>query len=93
MCTLVPLTPKEDTPARRGWPSCGHGWDSVSRLTAPAVQSTWLLGSVTCRVFGRVSCRIAMIILITPATPEAAWVWPMLDLIDPSHSGRERSWP
>ena len=22
-----------------------------------------------------------------PATPAAAWVWPMFDLIDPSHSG------
>ena len=24
---------------------------------------------------------------MTPATPAAAWVWPMLDLIEPSHSG------
>ena len=23
-----------------------------------------------------------------PATPAAAWVWPMLDLMEPSHSGR-----
>ena len=27
-------------------------------------------------------------ILMTPTTPAAAWVCPMLDLIDPSHSGR-----
>ena len=37
-------------------------------------------------------------ILITPATPAAAWVWPMLDLSDPSHSGSPsagpgRRWP
>ena len=32
-------------------------------------------------------------ILITPATPAAAWVWPMLDLIEPSRSGSSRSWP
>ena len=25
---------------------------------------------------------------MTPATPAAAWVWPMLDLTEPSHSGR-----
>ena len=25
--------------------------------------------------------------MITPATPAAAWVWPMLDLIEPSFSG------
>ena len=38
---------------------------------------------------------MAWTILMTPAMPEAAWVWPMLDLIDPSHSGcpSGRSWP
>ena len=28
-----------------------------------------------------------MTILITPATPAAAWVWPMLDFTEPSQSG------
>ncbi|MFD1050395.1 hypothetical protein ACFQ1S_35140, partial [Kibdelosporangium lantanae] len=37
--------------------------------------------------------RIAITILITPARPEAAWVWPMFDFTDPNHSGRSRSWP
>jgi hypothetical protein len=39
---------------------------------------------------------MAMTILITPATPAAADVWPMFDLIDPSHRGSTssgRSWP
>ena len=38
---------------------------------------------------------MAMTILITPATPAAAWVCPMLDFTEPSHSGRSagRSWP
>ncbi|GAA5708303.1 hypothetical protein Save01_09188 [Streptomyces avermitilis] len=38
---------------------------------------------------------MAMTILITPATPAAACVWPMLDFSDPSHSGcpAGRSWP
>ncbi len=36
-----------------------------------------------------------MTILMTPATPDADWVWPMLDFTEPSHSGRSsfRSWP
>ena len=45
-------------------------------------------GSSTCSVCGSTPCRIAMTILMTPATPAAAWVWPMLDFIEPSHSGR-----
>ena len=36
---------------------------------------------------GSTPSRIASTILITPATPAAAWVWPMLDLIEPSRSG------
>ena len=35
-------------------------------------------------------CRIASTILITPGDPAAAWVWPMFDLTEPSHSGRPR---
>ena len=34
-----------------------------------------------------------VIILMTPATPAAAWVWPMLDLTEPSHSGCLRAGP
>jgi hypothetical protein len=89
---LVPLTPKDDTPARRGRPD-GHSRASVSSSTAPAVQSTWDDGVSTCSVGGRTPCRIAMIILITPPTPAAACVCPMLDFSEPSHSGVERSWP
>ena len=53
----------------------------------PAAQSTCEEGASTCRVFGSSPSRIAITILITPATPAAAWVWPMLDLIEPSCSG------
>ncbi len=44
-------------------------------------------GSSTCKVGGSTPCRIAITILITPATPAAVEVCPMFDLIDPSHSG------
>ncbi len=73
-CALVPLTPNEDTPARRARPVSGHGTASVSRRTSPAVQSTCGVGWSTCSVRGSMPCRIAITILITPATPAAAWV-------------------
>ncbi len=50
---LVPLTPKDETPARRGRPLSGQSRASVSSSTAPAVQSTCTDGSSTCSVLGR----------------------------------------
>src|SRR5262249_38692778 len=83
-CALVPEIPNEDTPARRGRPSCsGQGRDSVSSATAPESQSTCEDGASTCNVLGSTPCRIASTILITLATPAAAWVCPMLDLTEP----------
>ncbi|RGC65729.1 hypothetical protein C5N14_27215 [Micromonospora sp. MW-13] len=84
---LVPLIPNEETAARRGRSTAGHGVGSVTRVTAPVDQSTCGVGSSTCRVAGTVPCRIACTILITPAMPAAAWVWPMFDLIEPSSRG------
>ncbi len=86
-CALVPLMPNEDTPARRGRSSACHGRGSVSSSTAPDSQSTCGEGSSTCNVFGSRPLRMAMTILMIPPTPAAAWVWPMLDLSEPSHSG------
>ncbi|RGC65731.1 hypothetical protein C5N14_27180 [Micromonospora sp. MW-13] len=93
VCTLVPLIPNEDTAARRGRSTAGHGCGSVSSATAPAAQSTCGDGWSTCRVDGSSPYRIAMIILITPATPAAAWECPMFDLIDPRNSGRSAGRP
>ncbi len=90
---LVPLMPNEDTPARRGRPVSGQGRVSVSSSTAPADQSTCEDGSPTCRVGGSSPRRSASTILITPATPAAAWVCPMFDLTEPSHTGSSRSCP
>ncbi|GAT71485.1 hypothetical protein PS9374_07176 [Planomonospora sphaerica] len=95
MWALVPLSPNDDTPARRGWPFRFHSRASVSSSTRPSDQSTCGVRSSACSVFGSTPFRSAMTILITPATPAAAWAWPMLDLIEPSQSGRSsgRSWP
>ncbi len=90
---LVPLMPNDETPARRGRSTDGHGRDSVVSSTAPAVQSTSEVGASTCRVFGTTPWRMASTTLMMPATPAAAWEWPMLDLMEPSSSGSERSWP
>ncbi|GID80427.1 hypothetical protein Ade02nite_90680 [Paractinoplanes deccanensis] len=73
-CALVPLIPKLDTPARRGRPESGHGTASAATSTAPAPQSTCDEGASTCNVRGTTPCRIAITILITPATPAAACV-------------------
>ena len=89
----MPLSPNDEIPALRG-PACdssllaSHGTGSHSSDTAPLDHSTFLEGSSTCRVRGSTPWRSACTILITPATPAAAWVWPMFDFTDPTHSGR-----
>ncbi len=92
---FVPLMPNAETPARLGWPVSGQAWLSVVSATVPADQSTCGVGSSTCSVFGTTPWRIASTILMTPATPAAACVWPMLDFRAPRSSGRSwgRSWP
>lgn len=74
VCALVPLIPKEEMPARRGWSDAGQGVRSVSSRTAPADQSTCGDGASTCSVRGSSPWRMAMTILMMPATPAAAWV-------------------
>ena len=94
-CALVPLIPNDDTPARRGRPGrrprrCG----SVSSRDArrrPSPRAATARRRAASR--GSTPCRSAMTILITPATPAAAWVWPMFDFTEPSHSGRPRRGP
>lgn len=87
-CALVPLAPKADTPARRGRSGrAGHGRASVSSRMVSPDQSTSGVGASACKVAGSAWCRNASTILITPATPAAAWVWPTLLFTDPSHSG------
>ena len=84
---MVPLIPNDDTPARRARPVSGQAVSPASSRTDPADQSICGDGSPACKVGGSTRCEIAMIILISPAAPAAAWVWPMFDLTDPSHSG------
>ncbi|MBC3839556.1 hypothetical protein GXW82_03025 [Streptacidiphilus sp. 4-A2] len=86
-CTLVPLIPKEDTPARRTRPATGHGWASASSRTSPSVQSTCGEGFSAYRERGSSRCWSASTIFITLAAPAAHWVWPILLFTEPSQSG------
>src|SRR4051794_21262164 len=92
-CALVPLTPKEETAARRGRSAAVQESSAVSSATVPVEKSRCGEGSSACRVRGSNSYSSACTILMTPATPAAVWVWPMLDLIEPSRNGRSRSDP
>ncbi len=92
-CAFVPERPKEETPARRGWPVAGHGSSVARSLMEPEDQSTLVEGWSTWRVRGRTPARRASTILMMEATPEAIWVWPMFDFMEPSRSGVERFWP
>ncbi len=69
---FVPLMPNDDTADRRGRSASGQAFCSVSSSTAPVDQSTWDDRSVTCSVLGTIPRRIAITILMTPATPAAA---------------------
>jgi hypothetical protein len=93
VCALVPLTPKEDTAARRGRPVSGHGSCAVTGRTAPAVQSTSDESRSACRVFGTSPWRMASTALMIPATPAAAWVCPKFDLTEPISRSCSRSRP
>src|ERR1044072_9963514 len=77
---LVPLMPKEETPARRGLPFGSQGTCSLSSSIRPASHSTFEEGASTGRVFGSTPSRIAITVLITPATPAAEPVGARVDV-------------
>ena len=82
--------PNEETPARRG----RSGRRPRPRPRSAARTAPGGPVDVRRRARRRAASRAARraaspcTILITPATPAAAWVWPMFDLTEPSHSGR-----
>ena len=63
---FVPLTPNDDTPARRGRPVSGQAAARSASVTAPAAQSTCGTARRRAGCAGTTPCRIAMTILITP---------------------------
>src|SRR5262249_48660622 len=88
-CAFVPLMPNDDTPARRTRDaSLRHAQASCKSDSPLPSHSICSLGRSACNVFGKSSCCNDSTILITPSTPAAACVCPMLDFDDPNHSGR-----
>ncbi|CAM3312023.1 hypothetical protein MYSI104531_27280 [Mycobacterium simiae] len=71
-CAFVPLTPNEDTPARRGCPVLGQGVSSVAMASRDATSPAC---GVSCRKFrlrGMRPCPTASTVFMNPAMPAAA---------------------
>ena len=93
VCALVPDHPNELTPATSGRSlpdssrgrseACAHGRTTVLARTASA-------GSARFRFAGARPCWSTSTVLIRPAIPAAAWVWPMLVFTAPTGSGAAR---
>src|SRR5690606_39481259 len=86
MWQLVPLNPKELTPEADG--PAGHGSAAAGIRIGPPSRTASGSGRRRCRVGGIVPCRSARTAFITPATPAAASMCPVLVLDDPTGTAR-----
>ena len=80
---LVPLKPKELTPAMRVPLSSGHFtfcWGTTAGILPRLMRGLQFL---KCKLWGMVWCFMASSTLITPATPAAASKCPQLVLTEP----------
>ncbi|CAM3655202.1 hypothetical protein COSO111634_22085 [Corallococcus soli] len=82
-CALVPPTPKELTPARRGSVPSGHAERFVWTKKGLLPKSIFGLGVWKCSVGGSSRCFSASTVLSRPATPAAAVRWPKLLFTEP----------
>nr|CRL78798.1 hypothetical protein CPGR_04917 [Mycolicibacterium malmesburyense] len=90
-CALVPVKPKELTPARRVLPLVCHGLAWSTTRTGRASQGMCGLGSWKCRLCGIASFCKDSTTLIRPAAPDADSVCPMFVFTEPIRSGRSGS--
>ena len=82
-CAFVPEIPNEFTPARAG-PSCaGHGVAVVGTEKGISLHGMFGFGVTKCRFGGIVRCDRQSVVLMRPAIPAAASVWPMFVFDDP----------
>ncbi len=88
---MVPVNPKELTPARRGLPLARHGIAVSTTRTGSESHGMCGDGSSKCRLCGKTSCCSDNTTLIKPAAPEADSVCPMLVFTEPISSGRSAS--
>ena len=82
-CALVPPTPSELMPARRG-ASPGHGAARADSTNGVRSRSSSGFGAVKLASGGSVRWRSACTTLIRLATPAAVSRWPMLGLVETS---------
>nr|WP_253074935.1 hypothetical protein [Burkholderia gladioli] len=85
---LLPLKPKLLTPASQGRPSAGRsgvGCRTTSNFAASQPIAGFSVSKPGCG--GASPWRSTSIALISPASPEAASVWPMKDFSAPSTGG------
>ncbi len=80
---LVPPTPKELTPARRGRPLRCQGRDSVLTKKGLFSKSICGFGFVKCSDGGRMPFSSASVVLMRPVTPEATSRWPKFVFAEP----------
>ena len=82
-CALVPPTPNELTPARRGPVPSGHAERFAWTKKGLRGKSILGLGVSKCSVGGSSRCFSASTVLSSPATPAAAVRWPKLLFTEP----------
>ncbi len=92
-CALVPVNPKELTPARRGRSVSGHVSHVVGTVTASDAHGMYGFGVWKWSDAGISPRSSASTVLMRPAIPAAASRWPMLVFTDPIESGRARPSP
>ena len=88
---LVPLTPKEDTAARRGRLTSGQSRASAAMTNFDAPGPACGVRVVKCNWRGMWPRATLSTVLMKPVTPAADSRWPRLVFTEPSTSGAEPS--
>src|SRR5690625_379215 len=88
-CALVPDTPNDDTPARRGRDTTGHSIACAATTNSDAPAPALGVNSEKFRCRGMNPCRTDNTVLMNPAIPEADSKCPRLVLTDPNTNGAE----
>jgi hypothetical protein len=86
MCAFTPPNPNAFTPARRGPAGTSHG--SLRAIVRKRVADSSERGSSQWSVGKSTPWWIASAALMSPATPAAGIVWPIIDLTEPSTARR-----
>ena len=88
---MVPLTPKDDTAARRGRLTSGQSSGSEAMTNFDAPGPACGVSLVKCSWRGMCPRDTLRTVLMNPVTPAADSRWPRLVFTDPSTSGAEPS--